>query len=201
MLLSQHRDADVLTRTAYHMGFEFVRGSTYRGGMTSLRELVRRSRDMNLTITPDGPRGPRRKLAPGAVFLASKLGMPIVAMGFGYDRPWRLRTWDHHAVPRPFSRARAVVSPELHVPPELDRNGLERYRLGVEHLLTRLTLEAEAWAQSGTRKVEEVPLRREPIWRHVRRIDPPQEIEPHSIVRIKETRMNSDKSDELRSAS
>ena len=75
MLLSQHHDADILTRTAYHMGFEFVRGSSYRGGMTSLRELVRRSRTMNLTITPDGPRGPRRVLAPGAVFLASKLGL------------------------------------------------------------------------------------------------------------------------------
>ena len=65
MLLSQHRDADILTRTAYHMGFEFVRGSSYRGGVTALRELVRRSGRMNLTITPDGPRGPRRGLARG----------------------------------------------------------------------------------------------------------------------------------------
>ena len=32
MLLSQHRDAEVLSRTAHHMGFECVRGSTYRGG-------------------------------------------------------------------------------------------------------------------------------------------------------------------------
>ena len=87
MLLSRHHDADILTRTAYHMGFEFVRGSSYRGGMTALRELVRRSRTMNLTITPDGPRGPRRVLAQGPIYLASKLGLPIVAMGFGYDRP------------------------------------------------------------------------------------------------------------------
>ena len=40
MLLSRHRDADILTRTAYHMGFEFVRGSSYRGGLTSLREMI-----------------------------------------------------------------------------------------------------------------------------------------------------------------
>ena len=33
MLLSRHRDTDILTRTAYHMGFEFVRGSSHRGGM------------------------------------------------------------------------------------------------------------------------------------------------------------------------
>jgi lysophospholipid acyltransferase (LPLAT)-like uncharacterized protein len=174
MLLSQHRDADILTRTAYHMGFEFVRGSSYRGGMTALRELVRRSGSMNLTITPDGPRGPRRVLAQGPVYLASKLGLPIVAMGFGYDRPWRLSTWDRHAVPRPLSRARAVVSPEIHVPSDLDRDGIERYRQSVERLLNRLTVEAEAWAEAGTRKVDEVPLRREPIWHGYPRLDPPR---------------------------
>ena len=32
MLLSQHGDADILARVAYHMGFDCVRGSTYRGG-------------------------------------------------------------------------------------------------------------------------------------------------------------------------
>ncbi len=54
-----------------------------------------KSREMHLTITPDGPRGPRRQLAPGCVYLASKLGLPLVAMGFGYDRPWRVRSaWD-----------------------------------------------------------------------------------------------------------
>ena len=163
MLLSRHPDTDILTRTAYHMGFEFVRGSSNRGGVAALRELVRRSGRMNLAITPDGPRGPRRGLALGPVYLASKLGLPLVLMGFGYDRPWRLRTWDHHAIPLPFSRARAVVSPAISVPDNLDRGGLEQCRLQVEQLLNRLTLEAEAWAESGTHKLEEVPLRREPI--------------------------------------
>jgi lysophospholipid acyltransferase (LPLAT)-like uncharacterized protein len=180
MLLSRHRDTDVLSRTAYHMGFEFVRGSTNRGSVAALRELVRRSQNMNLTITPDGPRGPRRRLAPGPIYLASKLGLPIVAMGFGYDRPWRMGTWDHHAVPRPFSRARAVISPAIHVPTELDRTSLEQYRAQVERLMNRLTLEAEAWAESGTRKAEEVPLRREPIWRDYARLDPPHALAtPH----------------------
>ena len=83
-----------------------------------------------------------------------------------------MKTWDRHAIPRPFSRARAVVSPAIHIPPDLDRDGMEHYRLQVERLLNRLTLEAEAWAESGTRKAEEVPLRREPIWNR-RRFDGP----------------------------
>jgi lysophospholipid acyltransferase (LPLAT)-like uncharacterized protein len=162
MLLSQHRDADILARAAYHLGFEFVRGSTYRGATSAIRELLRRSRRMHLTITPDGPRGPRRRLAQGPVYLASRLQVPLVLMGFGFDRPWRTASWDRFAIPRPFSRARAVVSPPIHVPPQLDRSGLEHYRAAMERLLSRLTCEAEAWAEAGTRKVEELPLRKQP---------------------------------------
>ena len=40
MLLSRHRDAEVLSYVAYHMGFEFVRGSTNRGGVAALRQLL-----------------------------------------------------------------------------------------------------------------------------------------------------------------
>ena len=153
MLLSRHRDAEVLSRVAYHLGFDFVRGSTNRGGVAALRELLRRSGRMHLTITPDGPRGPRRHLAPGAVFLASRLGLPLVVMGFGYDRPWRFNSWDRFALPRPYSRARAVPSGEIYVPPDLDRQGLEHYRQRIEELLNRLTAEAEAWAESETRRI------------------------------------------------
>ena len=129
MLLSRHRDAEILSHIAGHLGFAFVRGSTNRGGVSALRQLLARSREMHLTITPDGPRGPRRRLAPGCVYLASKLGLPLVAMGYGYDRPWRIRSaWDRFAVPRPHCRARAIPSGEIFVPPDLDRDGLEHFR-------------------------------------------------------------------------
>ncbi len=153
MLLSRHRDAEILSHAAHHLGFEFVRGSTNRGGVAALRELLERSRTMHLTITPDGPRGPRRQLAPGCVYLASKLGLPLVLMGFGHDRPWRARSaWDQFAVPRPCSRARAAVSGEIFIPPDLDRDGLEHHRQEIERRLNALTDEAEAWAASGLRK-------------------------------------------------
>ncbi|MBN1395548.1 MAG: lysophospholipid acyltransferase family protein [Pirellulales bacterium] len=153
MLLSRHRDAEILSHVARHFGFDFVRGSTRRGGVSALRQLLARSRRMHLTITPDGPRGPRRRLAPGCVYLASKLGMPLIVMGWGYDRPWRVRgAWDQFAIPRPGSRARAIPSGEIFVPPDLDRDGLEHYRQRIERLLNRLTSEAESWAASGARK-------------------------------------------------
>jgi lysophospholipid acyltransferase (LPLAT)-like uncharacterized protein len=158
MLLSQHNDADILARIAYHFGFDCVRGSTYRGGARAIWEFFDRSRRHHLTLTPDGPRGPRRKLAQGPIYLASRLQLPLVVMGFGYDRPWRARSWDRFAVPRPFSRARAVIGPPLMLPPELTRAGLEHCRQRVERLLNCFTSEAEAWAAAGTRKAGEVVM-------------------------------------------
>lgn len=162
MLLSRHGDADVLGRVAGMMGFGVVRGSTFNGGSVVLRQLAERAAEGNLTITPDGPRGPRRRLAPGCVFLASTLGIPIVAMGLGYDRPYRFGTWDRFALPRPFTRARGIVSRAIAVPPELDRDGIEVHRSGLERILTHLSDEAEAWAMSGARRPGEQIVRKEP---------------------------------------
>ncbi|RMF88700.1 MAG: DUF374 domain-containing protein, partial [Planctomycetota bacterium] len=148
MLLSRHRDADILSYVAEMMGFRFVRGSSNRGGVAALRQLMH-EQGQHLTITPDGPRGPRRRLAAGPIYLASRLGMPLVLMGFGYDRPWRLPTWDRFALPRPFSRARAVVGPPIFIPPSLDRQQIEMHRRRVESLLCRLTTAAENWAVGG----------------------------------------------------
>jgi lysophospholipid acyltransferase (LPLAT)-like uncharacterized protein len=158
MLLSQHRDAEILARVAYHLGFDCVRGSTYRGGARAIWELFDRSKRQHLTMTPDGPRGPRRQLAAGPVFLASRLQLPLVLMGLGYDRPWRARSWDRFAVPRPFSRVRAVIGPPLMLPRDLNRAQLEACRRRVELLLNSFTSEAEAWAAAGTRKAGEVVL-------------------------------------------
>lgn len=153
MLLSRHSDADILEKVAHQFGFGTVRGSTARGGAAAIREMMKKADGENwhLTITPDGPRGPRRKMAPGAVFLASKLGMPLVPLGVGYDRPWRTPTWDRFAVPRPGTRARLIAGPEVLVPPDLDRTGIDHYTRKIERLMNRLTEMAEDWAEKGYR--------------------------------------------------
>jgi hypothetical protein len=69
-----------------------------------------------------------------------------------------------------------VVSPELLIPPDLDRAGVEHYRQRVEGLLNRLTCEAEAWAAAGTPKVNESPVQRVPAWR---RLHPDPAPAPH----------------------
>lgn len=169
MLLSQHRDADILARIAARFGYDCVRGSTYRGGARAMRELAAAAQTHHLAITPDGPRGPRRRLAQGAIFLASRLSMPIVCMGFAAARPYRTPTWDRFAIPRPFSRVRAVVSGEVHIPLDIDRDGIEHWRVRVEQKLNGVTEEAERWAAAGDRRAAERPVGRgsapAPDWR------------------------------------
>ena len=162
MLVSRHADAEWLSQAARFNGFDTIRGSTSRGGVAALRELFRRGHDWNLAITPDGPRGPRRRLAPGCILAASHLGIPIVPIGLGYVRPWRVRrAWDRFAIPRPGSRARAVVGPPLRLPKPLDRAGIERYRVRTEAWLRRLTRLAEEWSADGRRPHDRVPIRRQ----------------------------------------
>ena len=131
-----------------HLGWSVVRGSTSRGGTGALLRLLRDDR-RHINLTPDGPRGPRRKMAAGAIYLASRLALPVVCVGYGYERPWRGRCWDRFAFPRPFSRGRAVFGPPLRVPPDLARDNLDIYRGWFERLLNRLTDEAETWAADG----------------------------------------------------
>ena len=164
MLLSKHRDADILAIVARLSGFGTVRGSTGRGGQDALKKLMKLSETQHITITPDGPRGPRRRMADGPIYLASRTGLPIIAMGFGYDRPWRVNSWDQFAVPKPFSRARAIVSPRIYIPEGIDRDQTEAYRQSVEKLMTDLTDEANAWAESGARRTGEVTAHADPAW-------------------------------------
>ncbi len=162
ILTSRHRDAEWLSEAARHMGFVTIRGSTYRGGSQALLEFMRHHELRNLGIACDGPRGPRRELAQGPIYLSSRLQIPLVAFAVGYERAWRLSTWDRFAIPRPGSRARVITSPRLQMPPGLDRAGVEHYRKRVEAVLRRLTLEAEAWAVAGSRKLEQMPMRCQP---------------------------------------
>jgi lysophospholipid acyltransferase (LPLAT)-like uncharacterized protein len=162
ILLSQHRDADWLHEAARHRGFSTVRGSTTRGGAAALRELMQLTKTKNLAITPDGPRGPRRKMSQGPIFLSSKLQIPLVCCGMGYYRPWRMRTWDRFAIPVPFTRARGIASPRLQIPANLDREGLEHYRQQTEDMLNHLCECAEDWANTGRSPENAVRLRAEP---------------------------------------
>ena len=83
VLISRHRDGELIARIVHRFGFRSVRGSTTRGGVAGLMGLARAARSgYDLAITPDGPRGPRHVAQAGAVHLAKLTGLPILPVAF-----------------------------------------------------------------------------------------------------------------------
>ena len=147
ILISDHRDGEYITRVVRTLGFGVVRGSTTRGGARALREMMGRVDRGHLCVTPDGPRGPRRTVHQGMIYLASRLGLPIVGAGMAFQDPWRARSWDRFAVPRPGRPACCVAPAAVRVPPDADRDAIEHYRREVERRMVAATDEAEAWVE------------------------------------------------------
>ncbi len=143
ILISQHADGQLIAEVCQRLGSRAIRGSTTRGGVEALRKLLRAGQTGHLAITPDGPRGPRRQVQPGVVYLAARTGMPVVPVGFGYRRAWRFRSWDRFVLPKPGSRAVGITGKPIPVPPDLDREQLEHYRQRIEQELAELTAAAE----------------------------------------------------------
>lgn len=87
ILISEHRDGELIHRIMRWFGFDTVRGSTTRGGVRALRQLARLGRSgVGLAVTPDGPRGPRCVAQAGVVELAKLTGLPILPFTFAASK-------------------------------------------------------------------------------------------------------------------
>jgi lysophospholipid acyltransferase (LPLAT)-like uncharacterized protein len=155
VLISQHADGELIATVCQELGFRVIRGSSTRGGTEALRQMLRAARrGAHLALTPDGPRGPRRQVQAGVIYLAAKTGLPIIASGIGFQNPWRLRSWDRFVLPRPWCRATLVTADPIAIPADLDTEGLEHYRQLVEEALRKVSETAERWAENGGRLPE-----------------------------------------------
>jgi lysophospholipid acyltransferase (LPLAT)-like uncharacterized protein len=153
-LVSQHADGQILGSLLRSSRMGIVRGSTSRGAVTAVRQVLRNdSRFQHLAVTPDGPRGPRRQVQPGVVYLAAKTGMQLVPLAVGHHNPYRVNSWDSFVVPRPFSRLRCIFGSPIDVPGDCGEPGLTHYRTYLQEELTRLTRVAQDWADSDVLKL------------------------------------------------
>jgi lysophospholipid acyltransferase (LPLAT)-like uncharacterized protein len=116
VLISEHGDGEIIARIAHGLGYNTVRGSTSRGAARSLLGLVRALNEGHaLGITPDGPRGPAKSFAPGALIVAQRSGVPIVAVAVTVSSAWHLNSWDRFMIPRPFARISVAYSDPAYV--------------------------------------------------------------------------------------
>jgi lysophospholipid acyltransferase (LPLAT)-like uncharacterized protein len=87
ILVSEHRDGELIHRIVRRFGFDTVRGSSTRGGVRALRQMARLGRSgAGLAVTPDGPRGPRCVAQAGVVELAKLTGLPILPFTFAASK-------------------------------------------------------------------------------------------------------------------
>lgn len=92
ILISQHRDGELIHRIVSRFGLHSVRGSTTRGGVAALRRLIELGRSgADLVVTPDGPKGPRQVVQIGVIQLAKATGLPIVPLTFSCSKKKSLR--------------------------------------------------------------------------------------------------------------
>jgi len=148
VLVSASRDGEYVARTAERFGLEAIRGSSNRQGVQALKKLLRALKaGKHLGIVGDGSQGPARILQPGAVFLASKTGAPILPIVWAADRYITFNSWDLTVLPQLFSRIVLRYGKPIQVPPDLDAAGIEAHRLRVETEMNRIY--DEVWAEFG----------------------------------------------------
>jgi lysophospholipid acyltransferase (LPLAT)-like uncharacterized protein len=144
VLSSRHRDSEMLARVLVRLGLDLSKGSSTSGGAAGLRDILRKAREgFDVGFTPDGPRGPRRRVKPGVIAAARLTGLPILPVAFSASPAWRLRTWDRTLVPRPFGRGLYLYGEPMRVPRDAGEEEQQAWaeRLGAE--LDRLTDSAD----------------------------------------------------------
>ncbi len=145
-LASRHHDGRLLGEIMRALGTEVVHGSTRRGGRDrggaagALGLLSALENGSLAVITPDGPRGPRRRAAPGVAQLAGLSGAPVLPAGAMLRHCIRLPTWDRMILPLPFGRGVIVCGAMIAVP----REGWAEALPAIEAAITEATLRAEA---------------------------------------------------------
>ncbi|HZM00790.1 MAG TPA: lysophospholipid acyltransferase family protein [Planctomycetota bacterium] len=126
VLVSTHRDGELIARVIARLGFGLVRGSSTRGGAHALREIARVAREEpgDLGFTIDGPRGPARRTKDGILYAASRAGLPIVPVGVWIDRAWQAKSWDRLRIGKPFTRVCVALGDELRIPADVEHREL-----------------------------------------------------------------------------
>lgn len=129
VMTSRSFDGEYIARFIQRFGYGASRGSSSRGGIGALVEMVRLMRAGKPTaFTIDGPRGPRHEAKMGAVLLAKKTGQPILPFSINPARYYATPSWDRFQVPYPFTRARVRIAPPIYVAPDADETTLNAKR-------------------------------------------------------------------------
>ncbi|MBN1363599.1 MAG: lysophospholipid acyltransferase family protein [Syntrophaceae bacterium] len=136
VMVSQSLDGDIASRIFESGGMITVRGSSSRGGLAALREMIKRVKQYNGGVhVLDGPRGPVGIIKPGVITLANSAGAVIVPMVVIADRAWYLHSWDRFMIPKPFARVELKFLSKIELPKAMDEDEYENQIRMLEEIM------------------------------------------------------------------
>jgi lysophospholipid acyltransferase (LPLAT)-like uncharacterized protein len=140
VLISQHRDGELISRIAKHFDVNAVRGSTTRGGKEGFKKIVRTLQSgSDVVIAPDGPKGPPYIVQPGIIRLASYTGCQILPIAYSISIYKKLKSWDEFMLPAPFGKGAFIAGDLIKVPPKASDDVYEQKRITLEQSLNEIT--------------------------------------------------------------
>jgi lysophospholipid acyltransferase (LPLAT)-like uncharacterized protein len=143
ILISTHRDGEIIANVMKRFGYELVRGSSSKGGAVALRELINLLKQgSDIGITPDGPKGPPEIVKGGVAQIARLSGKAVIPFAFSSSMMLRFRSWDRFLLPLPFSRLVFVIGDPLYYEKDED---IEHFRNRIEIALNDATSRADAF--------------------------------------------------------
>ena len=143
VITSQSKDGEYIARAIQRLGFGAVRGSSTRGGVGALVEMIKAMRNGTpAAFTVDGPKGPRYEAKPGPVLLSKKTRNPILPFTVECARYWTIGSWDKLQIPKPFTRAMLVIGTPIDVAPTANEDDIQAK-------LRELQLSLDATVEAG----------------------------------------------------
>ncbi len=110
-IVSQSKDGQLLSDLLERWGFLLIRGSSSKGGKEVMNEMVQKAKENYVLLTPDGPRGPRHIMKPGAIVAAQRADAKFYY--FKVDMSNKItfkKSWDIFEFPLPFSKIYIEIS-------------------------------------------------------------------------------------------
>jgi len=136
VLTSASKDGTTLATAMRMFGLGAIRGSSSRRAVSALIGMKKALKEgFDVCVTPDGPRGPRYAVQPGAIKIAQATGTNIIPIHIRYSSAWRLKSWDRFVIPRPFSRVSVVFDTPRVIAKGLSEEEFENQRISLEQCM------------------------------------------------------------------
>ena len=157
MLISHHRDGQLIAHIVNSFDIKTVTGSSSKGGAAALRVLVKLLKAGECVgVTPDGPRGPHMRVSSGIISLARLTGVPIVPATYSIAHGTVIRSWDRFLLAAPFSHGVIVWGDPVYVDRDANNETFEKCRSDLENQMNAITKDADE--RVGRRPVSPDPI-------------------------------------------